>query len=257
MKISIITPCYNAAETIEDTLKSIIHQTYTDYEVIIVDGGSADSTVQLAEKYQELVKGKITLISEPDDGIFDAMNKGIKMASGDIISLLNADDEYASDDILKIINDSFEQNSVDGVYGDLVYVNRKNTNKVIRYWKAGVFKRRKLYFGWTAPHLSLFLKKDVYEKYGYFDKSFKIAADYDIMLRFIAVHRIRLFYISKVLVKMKIGGVSNHGIKNLIRKSREDIRALRKNHFGSCFVVFFKIIRKLKQYLRKRKLSHE
>ena len=252
MKISIVTPCFNTEKTISDTLESILLQTYHDYEVLIIDGGSKDNTIEVVKRYEQKFNGKLKWVSEKDNGLFDAMNKGIKMATGEIISLLNADDVYAHSNVLSEVNEAFKTFKTDGVYGDLTYVSENDTTKIIRYWRAGKFKRGKLYFGWTAPHLSLFLKKDVYEKFGYFNTEFRIAADYDIMLRFIAVNRISLTYLKDVLVKMRVGGVSNRGVKNLIQKTREDIRATRNNNFGNIFTVVFKNFRKLNQFTIKK-----
>lgn len=211
MKISIITPSYNSAATIARTINSVIAQNYSDLEYIIIDGVSTDDTAKIVSSYQNKIN--INFISEPDNGIYDAMNKGIKMASGDIVGILNSDDLFSGDDVLSTIADAFANNQADIVYGDIQYFS-DNPKKIIRYWETGEYKNSKLNNGWTIPHPALFVKKTVYDLAGLYDSNFKIAGDYEFILRILKKHNFSLKYIPKVFVKMFAGGVSGRDLKN-------------------------------------------
>src|SRR5574343_654094 len=187
MKISIVTATYNSAATVNDTLKSIAAQTYPDIEHIIVDGLSKDDTLESVRQYPHVAK----MITEKDKGIYDAMNKGVRMASGDIVGILNSDDLYASNEVLEKVMKAFEDPTVDAVYGDLQYVAADNINKVVRTWIAGNYSSRSFYFGWMPPHPAFFVRREVYEKYGHFQLELRTAADYEIMLRFLLKHKIK------------------------------------------------------------------
>lgn len=225
MKVSIITVCYNSAATIEDTIKSVLSQTYQDVEYIIVDGASKDRTLEIIKKYE----GKIAkIISEPDKGIYDAMNKGIHFATSEIIGIINSDDLYASPEVIKKVAGAFVQKDVDAVYGDLIYVDRNDTAKVVRSWPAGEFKQTKIRGGWIPPHPSLFVKRTVYDRCGRFNPELKIAADYEFMLRCIT-KGIRFSYVPEVFVKMREGGFSGRSLKQRMRGWQELRHAWRVN----------------------------
>jgi len=182
MKISIITVCLNSAETIEDTIKSILIQDYKEIEYIVVDGGSSDGTLDIITRYRNNISN---IISEPDEGIYRAMNKGIKVATGDIIATLNSNDVYADQTIVGQMVEFIRSNGLDAAYGDLTYIDHNNSDHVTRFWKVGEYKRRAFYHGWVIPHPTFFCRKQVFEKYGYFNDNFQIAADFELMLRFI------------------------------------------------------------------------
>jgi len=248
MLISIITVVLNGTRYIEDAIKSVLSQSYPGIEYIVVDGGSTDGTLEIINKY---VKDISKFISEPDKGLYDAMNKGIELASGEIIGFLNCDDVYADSGIIKKVIDSFKENKIDGCYGDLIYVNR-SLKKTIRYWKSGVYSKDAFKKGWMVPHPTLFLSKAVYLKYGTYRIDFKISADYELMLRLIEKNRILLYYIPIVFVKMRIGGKSSIGIKNLIIKSYEDKKAWRVNNLKTPFFLSVKKpVRKISQFYKK------
>jgi len=250
MKISVITAVYNNKETIRDALNSVLEQTYKDIEYIVIDGASTDGTLEIIKEYEDKID---TVVSEKDGGIYDALNKGISNATGDIICFLHSDDIYADKDVLSKVNNVFEKEQVDSIYGDLVYVKKENINKVVRYWKSGEFKQKKLQNGWMPPHPTFFVKREVYEKYGSFDTSFKIAADYDTVLRFLGVEKITTTYLPEVLIKMRLGGASNRSLENLKKKTKEDIKALKKNKIGGYRTILMKNISKLPQFLKRKK----
>lgn len=248
--VSIITVCYNSAETIEDTIKSVIEQTYNNIEFIIIDGGSTDNTLSIIEKYRHKIS---TFVSEPDAGIFDAMNKGIKMATGDIIGILNSDDFYKTADSLEEVVNAFTGDTC-AVYGDIEYVNKTETNKIVRYWRSGNFSRRKMEYGWMPPHPAFFVRSEAYKKYGIFNTMFKISADYELMLRLLYKHGLKVKYLHKTLVKMRVGGASNKSIKNRIKANSEDQLARKINNLNYSFLfTILKPIRKIPQFVLKGK----
>lgn len=231
-KISLITCCYNSSTTIEDTINSVLQQDYKNYEHIIIDGASKDNTLEIIEKYREQYQGRLTVVSEKDKGIYDAFNKGIDMASGDIIGIINSDDIIANPRVLSQVVEAFN-NNYSVVYGDLEMLD-ETLEKVIRkfYGKTGNIKR-----GWHPPHPTLYLKKEVYERYGKFDISFRIAADYDFMIRILKDNKLECCYINSVLVKMRMGGVSTNGIKGYYKNFLEAQKALVKNQIKYPFIV--------------------
>lgn len=246
MKISVITVCKNSSQTIEQTIESVLSQSYKDVEHIFCDGGSDDTTI-------ELIKAKAgsnsILIQETDKGIYDAINKGISQASGDIIAILNSDDFYCCKDVLEKVSKSFV-NGTEAVYGDLVYVKPGNTNKVVRYWKTGDLKVSKFRWGWTLPHPSLFIRKSVYDKYGLYNDSYKIAGDYDLILRLFYKRNIETKYIPQVLVKMRTGGASNGSFSKNLKVHNEDVLAWKNNDIQpNIITLWLKPLRKLGQYL--------
>lgn len=250
--ISIITVVKDNKEFIEDAIKSVLLQTYPAIEYIIIDGASTDGTLGIIEKLasQNINDKKISRwISEPDDGIYDAMNKGINISTGDIIGFLHSDDMFAGDNVIEKIAGKFNLPDVNAVYSDLVYVTKGDTNKVLRYWKAGNFSLNSLKFGWMPPHPTFFVRKSLYQKYGLFDTGLKIASDYDMILRLLNNNPDSITYINDVLMKMRLGGKSNRSLKNILTKSIEDYKALKKNDFSlPAFTLLLKNIRKLNQF---------
>jgi len=249
VKISIITATLNNRDTIEDCLNSIHSQSYKDIEHIVIDGSSTDGTLDLLGTYKESLS---ELVSEPDDGIYHALNKGLKLASGDIIGFLHADDMYADKEVLDDVMSNMERHNVESCYGDLLYVSKKNTEKTIRYWKSGPYEKGMFQKGWMPPHPAFFVKKSVYDQYGFFNTSFRIAADYEIMVRFLERNNISTCYIDKVLVKMRTGGTSNRKVKNILIKSAEDYRARKINHVNNALsTVLLKNLSKIPQFFSK------
>jgi glycosyltransferase len=251
MKISIITATFNRGHFIEPCILSILRQNIKDIELIIIDGLSTDST---SEKLEPLIKKNknIKFYSETDLGIYDALNKGIDKASGDIIGFLHSDDLFYNSEVLNDIINTIKNNDLDGIYGDLEYVEKINTNKVLRYWQSCIFSKKLLRKGWTPPHPTLFLKKEVYKKHGKFDLKFNISADYDFMLRVFNDESLNIDYIPKVITRMRVGGISNKNIKNIILKTFEDYKAIRKNEIGSIGTLVRKNTSKIKQFFNKR-----
>ncbi|HUU20807.1 MAG TPA: glycosyltransferase family 2 protein [Sedimentisphaerales bacterium] len=244
MKVSIITVCLNSAETIEDAIRNVLSQDYEDIEYIVVDGGSSDGTLDILTKYQSRIS---RCISEPDKGIYDAMNKGIKLSSGDVVATLNADDMYADETIVGRMLEFIQKNELDAAYGDLAYIDPNNGNHVMRFWKAGKYKRGAFYHGWVMPHPTFFCRKKVFDKYGCFNNSFQIAADFELMLRFVEKHQINVGYLPKVIVKMRTGGKANV-LNGIIRGNMEIIRAFRINGLRLSPLFFiFKPITKISQ----------
>jgi glycosyltransferase len=249
MKISIITVSYNSQDTIEDTIKSVLGQSYKDIEYIIVDGKSTDNTLEIANKYKDRISN---IISEPDSGIYDAMNKGIKAATGDIVGILNSDDLYENDEVVNAVVKTIRDKEVDCCWGDLVYVNKNDTDKIIRNWKSSKFEKGLFKIGWMPPHPTFFVKRKIYEEFGLFDLDFPISADYEIMLRVLEGHKIKGCYIPEVLVKMREGGNSRPSFLNTIRANKECYRAQVKNGLKpNPLLIFKKPLSKIKQYLNR------
>jgi glycosyltransferase involved in cell wall biosynthesis len=223
MKISVVTVCYNGASTIEQTLTSVAGQTWPNFEHIVIDGGSVDGTLLIVDSYRSRLAH---VVSEKDNGIYDAMNKGIALATGDIVGFINADDFYASPDALAKVAAVFSDPTVEACYGDLCYVKQENTSALVRYWKSSEFHSGAFESGWCPPHPTFFVRREVYQRLGGFDLSYKIAADMELMLRFLEVHKIRAKYIPAVLVKMRLGGTTNKSLRNIVRQNQEILRAL-------------------------------
>lgn len=248
MKISIITISYNSEETIEDTILSVISQSYENIEYIIVDGSSTDNTLNIIEKYKDRIH---TFVSEPDKGIYDAMNKGIRLANGELIGILNSDDFYADKNV--ITNIAKNINDHDSIYADLVYVDRIDTDKVIRYWKSGEYKKDAFLKGWMPPHPTFFLKKNIYEKYGTYNLSLKSAADYELMLRVLHKENISTTYYPEIITKMRVGGQSNASLSNRLKANKEDRKAWEINKMDPKFYsLYLKPLRKVSQFIRKK-----
>ncbi len=249
MKVSIITATYNSAATIVDTLKSLEMQSYPDIEHIIIDGASTDKTLDFIRQHSTRVT---TIISEPDKGIYDALNKGIAAATGDIVGFLHSDDLFAYTNALQDIVAIFQAADCDASYADLEYVAKDDAANVIRLWKSGTYARDKLKNGWMPPHPTFYMKRDLYQKHGLFDLNFKIAADYDSLLRYLWLNKIKMHYLPKVVIKMRVGGASNRSLKNIIQKTKEDIRALKKNHIFWPSALFIKNFSKIPQFFIKK-----
>jgi len=248
MKISIITVCHNAADTIMDTLNSVWKQSYHHIEHIIIDGASTDATLAVIERHRQRLAH---VVSEPDDGIYDAMNKGIHLATGDIIGFLNADDIYAHEDVLSHVAGTLEREGVQGCYADVVYV-RDNLQDIIRYYRSNHFSPRKLAYGWMPAHPTLFLHRDVFAKYGGFKTDYKIAADFELCARLFGKHGVAAEYVPEVWVKMRMGGVSTQGLKSNFILSREIVRACRENGIKTnLFKVCLKYPRKLLEVITR------
>jgi glycosyltransferase len=248
MKISIVTATYNRAQTIAEAVHSLHRQSHDDYEHLIQDGGSTDGTLEILES---LAGQKTKIVSAPDKGIYDALNKGIARATGDVIGLMHSDDFFASDRVLEQVAEAFADPEIDGVYGDLQYVSATNTSRVIRHWVAGAYTPKALKRGWMPPHPTLYLRQEVFARWGDYDTSYQIAADYDAMLRWLIRGNIKLAYIPEVLVKMRVGGESNRSLGRILQKSREDYRAIKTNGIGGPSTLFFKNARKIGQLIQK------
>lgn len=248
MRVTIITATYNSEKTLTDTLLSLENQTYQNIEYIIVDGASTDSTLTLVhEKSSRVAK----IISEPDKGIYDALNKGIAAATGDIIGFLHSDDlfayNYAIEDVVSALNKS----GSDAIYGDLEYVAQNNIYKRVRLWKSGAFSRSKMRFGWMPPHPAFYMKRSCYQEHGGFSLDYRISSDYDSLLRYLYAKRIVVSYLPKILVKMRVGGISNRSIRTMLCKSKEDIIILKNNGIPWLLALIFKNISKLPQFIKK------
>lgn len=248
MKVSIITATYNSAATIADTLQSLDVQTYQNIEYIIIDGASKDNTMQFIKQHCSRVT---TMVCEPDKGIYDALNKGIKAATGDIVGFLHSDDLFAYPNAVQDIVELFEKEQCEAVYGDLEYVSKDDVSNVVRLWKSGEYKQPMLTSGWMPPHPTFYMKRDLYEKYGVFNLDFKIAADYDSLLRYLWSNNVKMAYLPKVIMKMRVGGASNRSLQNIIQKTKEDIKALKDNGVAWPKAVIIKNLSKIPQFFKK------
>ena len=251
MKLSIITAVLNNKTYIEHCINSVLNQTYKDIEYIIVDGGSTDGTLHIIEKYQDAV---FIWISEPDRGIYDAMNKGIKLASGDVVGILNSDDFYPARDVIDQIMNEFESKDVDSVFADLVYVKRENPDEVVRYYQSSNFHPKKIAYGWMPAHPTFFVKRKIYEQYGLYKTDYQIASDYELIARFLVKNKVSYSYIPKVLVKMRTGGASTRNLKSNWILNKEILRACAENGIKTNIIkVLSKYPTKIFQLIRKSK----
>lgn len=248
LKISVITAVYNRHQTVGQALDSVLSQSHPAVESIVIDGASTDGTLAVLEPYRSLFG---VLISERDQGIYDALNKGIKHATGDVIGFLHADDVFENSEVLAKVAAAFRDPTIDAVYGDLVYVRHDDIRQVIRYWKSGNYDDAALSRGWMPPHPTFYVRRSVYERLGGFDTRYRIAADYDTVLRFLAVGKIRAAYIPEVLVRMRAGGISNRSLKTIVRKSLEDMDVLRRNKVGGFRTLAWKNLSKLGQFWKR------
>lgn len=252
MKISIITATYNSAATVRDTIESVLRQTYSDYEYIIKDGGSKDDTLSICREYEPKFGGRMKIISAPDKGIYDAMNIGIEVAAGDVVGLLNSDDFYTSDDVLQTIVDAFEKNDIDAVYADIHFVRDTDLTNCVRYYSSELFRRKYMRFGFMPAHPSFYCRRECYEKYGYFDTSFKIAADFENLLRLIYKGEIKTKYIKKDFVTMRTGGASTAGLNSRITIMKEHLRGFKKNGiYSNAFLLSLRYFYKIYEIIRR------
>lgn len=254
MKISIITVCYNSEKTIARTIESILTQNYSNIEYLIIDGASKDNTITIVDSYKDQFLDKkidFKVISEPDKGIYDAMNKGIEKSSGEIIGILNSDDHYASSEILDSVNQVFSNNKIDSCYGNILYT---RNSKPYRYWKSG--KPRTFKFGWMPPHPAFFVRKDVYCKYGNFRLDCGTAADYELMLRFLQKEKISSVWINQIFTFMEAGGASNSGINSRKEAYVNEKKAWKINNLGlNILTLWCKKIRKISQFFIPKKIK--
>lgn len=255
MKFSIITVVLNNKETIQDAMNSVLSQEYDDLEYIIIDGVSTDGTVEaIKDVVKEYPERSIKFISEKDDGIYDAMNKGIGLTTGEVVGLLNADDVYTDNLVLKKVACIFADPLVDACYADLVYVDKCDLKKVIRYWKSCDYRNGLFSKGWAPPHPTFFVRRKVYEKYGMFDLSYSMGNDVDLMMRFLNKYALKSVYVPEIFVRMRLGGVSNRNVINIVRQNLELFRAGKRNDvkiFPPVF-IFGKIIARISQYISKQ-----
>lgn len=230
LQISIVTAVYNRRRTVAQAIRSVQTQTHQLVQHVVIDGASSDGSLQV-------IRGCLAatglLVSEPDKGIYEALNKGIAMCSGDVIGVMHSDDFFSDDQVLSDVARAFADPAVDAVYGDLDYVDARDTSKIIRHWHAGAYRRERLDWGWMPPHPTLFVRRSVVERWGAYDTRYRISADYDSILRYLARGQIRLAYVPRVLVMMRLGGESNGSLKKVMRKSWEDWLAMRRNGVGS------------------------
>jgi len=246
VRVTLITATYNSGASIKTCLDSVVSQDYDVFEYLIIDGKSSDETLSIVEDFQQKYPF-IKLISEKDEGIYDALNKGVLLATGDVIGFVHSDDLLASKTVISEIVATLKNEKLDGVYGDLEYVRKEDTSKVVRFWKSRSFNSKLLSMGWMPAHPTLFLKKEVYEKHGFFNLRYKISADYDFMLRILKDDSLKFGYLPKVITKMRVGGASNGSINNIINKTKEDYRAIRSNQIGGWFSILIKNTSKIKQ----------
>lgn len=252
MMFSIITVTFNSGKTIRDTIESVLKQSYLNYEYIIKDGGSNDNTIEIVNEYAPLFGDKLKVISMPDKGIYDAMNKGIEMASGDIIGFLNSDDFYTSDDVLATIVEAFKMNDIDATYGDVHFVKDGDLERCVRYYSSALFIRRYMRLGFMPAHPSFYCKKSIYKKYGSFDTSYKIAADFENLLRIIFIGRIRTLYIKKDFVTMRTGGASTAGLRSRRQIMKEHLSGLKKNGiYSNVFLLSLRYFYKIYELVRR------
>jgi len=247
LKVSIITVCYNSAKTIKETIDSVVNQSYKDIEYIVIDGASKDGTIDIVSSYSDKVS---KFISEPDNGIYNAMNKGIKIATGDIVGILNSDDFFNNNEVVQRIVDEFNNNNIDAIYGDIQFVKPDNLDKVVRYYSSKNFNPQKFKYGFMPAHPSFYVKRVFFERIGYYKEDYKIAADYELLVRFLYQHQLTCKYIPIPFVAMRTGGVSNRTFKSYYTLNKEIIRACRENGiktniiniYSKYFVKIFELI---------------
>ena len=248
MRISVITAVVNNRAHIAEALESVLAQDHPDVELIVIDGNSRDGTLEVLQAYAGSIN---VLVSEPDRGIYDALNKGIARASGEVVGFLHSDDLFADAAVLSRVAAAFADPAVSAVYGDLQYVRKDDTRRVVRHWKSAPFRTRLLARGWMPPHPSLYVRREWYERIGGFDTRYRIAADYFSILQLFSQPGFKAVYLPQVLVKMRVGGASNRSLANIVRKSREDLDALRRSGVGGVGALAWKNLGKLGQFFRR------
>lgn len=251
MKISLITVTYNSGTTLRDTIQSVLAQTYRNVEYIVVDGLSKDNTIDIVREYEPQFEGRMKWISEKDKGLYDAMNKGVGMATGDVVGILNSDDFFTTNDVLEKVAAGFDEQT-DAVYGDLHYVHPDDLQHSVRYYSSKIFKRNLMRMGFIPAHPTFYCRRECFDKFGYYKTDYKIAADFDLLLRFIYVNRIRIKYLPMDMVTMRTGGASTNGLKSRMGGMNEHLRSLRENGVKSNrFILSLRYFYKITEYFRK------
>lgn len=251
MKISLITVTYNSGTTLRDTIQSVLAQTYKNVEYIVVDGLSKDNTMDIVREYEPQFEGRMKWISEKDKGLYDAMNKGVRMATGDVVGILNSDDFFTANDVLEKVAAGFDEQT-DAVYGDLHYVHPDDLQHSVRYYSSKIFKRNLMRMGFIPAHPTFYCRRECFDKFGYYKTDYKIAADFDLLLRFIYVNRIRIKYLPMDMVTMRTGGASTNGLKSRMGGMNEHLRSLRENGVKSNrFILSLRYFYKITEYFRK------
>ncbi len=249
LKISIVTICYNSAKTIEDTIKSVLNQNYNNIEYIVIDGGSNDGTQKIINSYISQIS---YFVSEPDGGLYDAMNKGLKKCTGDVVGFINSDDFLSDKNVINEIARCFANFDTNIVYGDTRFVSREDKTKTTRYWKAGKYSEKKFKLGWMPPHLSTYIKKSLYDKHGYFRSDLNIAADYELLLRFIVKNKNSPFYLQKEIAVMRDGGISNSSLSNRFNSLIQVYKSWKINDLKvNPFIIVMKPLSKVSQFFIK------
>lgn len=255
MKITIITATHNSGSTLRDTLESVLQQSYKDIEYIIVDGASKDNTLDLIKEYEPKFEGRLHWKSEKDKGIYDAMNKGISRATGDIVGILNSDDLYEDEFVISDIVQAFQNNRIDALFGNLRLVKSDDTNAVVRRWRGSTYTKGAFLKGWHPAHPTFYVRKEVYSKFGVFDTSFAVSADFELMLRFIEKERIATLFLDRYFVRMRVGGESTGSLSKIIQGNKNVIRAFKKNGLRPApFYLFRRLYPKIIDVI-KNKLS--
>lgn len=249
MKVSIITVAYNSAETIAECIQSVVNQTYSNIEYIVVDGSSTDGTQEIVRGFGDRVS---VFKSEADNGIYDAMNKGLKLCTGEVVGILNSDDLYADNEVISDMVNLMQKTASDSCFSDLVYVDRKETNRIVRSWVSGEYTPERFLKGWMPPHPTFFLKRIYYDQFGLFDLSFNTSADYELMLRMLYKNKLSAAYLNRVTIKMRVGGQSNLSLRNRIKANIEDRRAWKVNNLKApLFTTIRKPLSKIGQFFKK------
>lgn len=250
MKISIVTPTFNSAKTLRDTLESILRQTYQDYEVLLQDAGSRDGTVEIAQEYQSRFGERLKIVSAPDRGLYDGFNKGVQRATGDVVGVLNSDDFYTTDKVLETIVATYaEHPEIDAVYADVHYVDSSDLTKPVRYYSSKKFTKERMEWGYMPAHPTFYARKECFEKYGYFDLYYKVAADFEYLLRLIYVNNIKTYYVEQDWVTMRTGGASSSGLKSHMRIMKDHFHAFRANGVRiNPIKYFWRYVEKLQEY---------
>ena len=249
MKVSIITATYNSGQTLGDTMKSVLGQTYYDIEYIVVDGASKDNTVDVIHQYEPLFEGRLKWISEKDNGIYDGMNKGIRMATGDVVGILNSDDYFTSDDVIEQMVSAFGKAKIDAVYGDIHFIHDGQPDKCVRYYSSKPFRPLLLRFGFMPAHPSFYCRREVFENAGLYKTNYKIGSDYEMMVRLFLVHKIKSKYLQKDFVTMRTGGASTRNIHSRIQLIKDDVRGCRENGiYTNSLMISMKFLYKIFEF---------
>lgn len=247
--ISIITATFNSAKTLKDTIQSVLRQTNKDFEYLIIDGGSTDETIDIVKSYESEFSGRLKWVSEKDQGIYDAMNKGIKMASGDVVGILNSDDYFTSDDILQTVDNAFKSHEIDAIYGDIHFIRDGNPQKCVRYYSSRMFRPFWLRFGFMPAHPSFYCKREIFDKAGLYSLDYKIGADYEMMVRLFKRLKIKTLYVNKDFVTMRTGGASNTNVRSRLTLIEEDVKACRENGiYTNRFFIMLKFLYKIFEF---------